>query len=192
MSGLQLVRRRRAGILLPVICALVCVGCGPGPISARFAPDFSPVPGTLVSVGAVELGGNAARHASQDEPSAPTDLDIVGELRAQLETQLAEAGLLASTAPGEPTLLMATTIVTYQPGRDFVRPFPYFRGGPAEVAWADLVVACTLHQDGREIGTIDVQRESPEGWRAPAVDERKNIFETVAGDIVKALKKKLR
>ena len=168
-------------LVLVLLLAMGPAGCGPCRMNVHIAREFTPAPGARVHVGAVEVAA--------EFPGSETSGDLAAEMHARLEQELRRAGRLAAADDAaEGDLALSTTIVGYEPGDVFVRPFRYVAGSGIRMARTRLSVECTLWEGSREVGSIALERitritEGPREW--------KRIFAMVAEDVVRALEREL-
>ena len=168
-------------LALVLLLAMGPAACGPCRMNVHIAREFTPAPGARVHVGPVEIAA--------EFPGSETSGDLAAEMHATLELELRRAGRLAAADDAvEGDLVLSTTIVGYEPGEVFVRPFRYVAGSGIRMARTSLSVECTLWEGTRDVGSIALERitsitEGPREW--------KRIFALVAEDVVDALSREL-
>ena len=169
-----------AGVVCQIGCALLLAGCvGAANHFATYTPQFMPTPASRYSVGTVVNSSDPLKRSD-----VPADFDPSAELRLQLERQISANGLAYDTNAPDAIILMAT-ITDYDPGNAGLRWLS--PGAGATI----LTVKCDLRQNGVDAGTIRVRRTTETGGLY-SVGQWKTIFQPVAGDIVDALKQKIR
>lgn len=158
-----------SGTLLSVLLA----ACSPA-VKATYDSAFQPQPGSKVRLAAVEEAAGAA----------DSGVDVAAELRQQLEMQLGQAGLLASSRSSGPQIDLSVTIEGYSAGSAIGGR--YLRLLEA----TKLLIECELSDRGRDVGTITIDREVTGGLRT--AEARQDVFADAAGDIVQELAGKLK
>ena len=113
------------------------------------------------------------------------DFDVCSELQNALNQELKHQHLDITSMPDASKLVLQTRILDYEKGNAFKRWLLPGYGGTRLIVQASL---CT--PDNKEVGTIRVVR-SVEMGGVYSVGEWKEIFATVASDIVNELKDKL-
>jgi hypothetical protein len=170
----------RAAQALVVVCMIfvsaLLAGCGSA-AKATYDSAFQPAPGTLVRLGPVVESSSAQGHDT-------VEVDIAEEMRQQIQRYLADAGLLASAGSTGPAVDLAVRIEGYAPGS--AAGGRYLRNLFA----TRLKVEGTLREQGRDVGTIAVDREVKGGLRTG--EERAAVFADAASDLVAQLEARLR
>ena len=171
--------RIAAALTFALALALALAGCGTAAKDSAFKDDFAPARAAKITLGEVTDISPSASISAQE------DIDTEGELRAQLEAKLAETDLLADwSAKDEKVYVLNATIIDYDPGSAFGR---WLWPG---VGATELSVQCTLTDGDRNVGSVYARR-TVEAGGFYTVGAWKDVFGTVADDIVAELKEKL-
>jgi hypothetical protein len=163
-----------------IFVSVLLTGCGATNHFAAFVPQFMPAPGSRVRVDKIIYAGRPL-----DRAEVPAGFTPASELKFQIESKLAAADLAA--APDSPdTIILTPTITAYEPGSAGLRWVSNGATGATE-----LTVKCIIQQNGIDVGKINIRRTIEFGGLY-TIGQWKIIYSAVAGDIVDALKKKIR
>lgn len=155
--------------------ALLLNGClGAASHNLTLSPGYVPPPHPRVEVAPVT-----------NDTGEQFDLDVCSELRNALNQELTRQHLDIASMPEASKLVLQTRILDYEKGNAFKRWLWPGYGGTRLIVQANL---CT--PDNKEVGSIRVVR-SVEMGGVYSVGEWKEIFATVARDIVSEVKDKV-